>query len=408
MTATTTFSRRTVMAGAAATFAAPGIVRAQGQTLKVGSLLPRSGFFAQAGQSMHRGVLAAPELLKELGYKVEIVHIDTESNADVARTQAERAINDGCHVLTGAFDSGHTLAIAQVTEQRQIPFVVNVAAAPQITEQGYKYLVRNFQTGGQLVTNGLRLIKDVMDAKGIKFEKAVFLHANDTFGTAQRGAMDAIWPRVNLPIELVEKIAYDPRAQDLSVEVTKIRSLNPDLVMCVTRASDAIKMVRDMVRQRFQPKAIISPGSPGFYDEEFYQALGPLADFVMFGLPWANPKSNMTQAFEKSFAKANPNNRFAVDSFNAGFAFEGMLIAADAFKRAGTTNGPALMEAVRATNLPEHIMIGGPITFDAKGQNPNIGSALVQNLKRVPTVVLPKDVAVAEPVLPLPAWQGRS
>jgi len=116
----------------------------------------------------------------------------------------------------------------------------------------------------------------------------------------------------------------------------------------------------------------------------------------------------MTQAFEKAFAKANPNNRFAVDSFNAGFAFEGLLIAADAFKRAGTTNGPQLMEAVRATSLAEHIMIGGPITFDAKGQNPNIGSALVQNLKRVPTVVLPKDVAVAEPVLPLPAWQGRS
>lgn len=401
-------SRRAMMAGAAATLAAPAIVRAQAQTLKIGSLLPRSGFFAQAGQSMHRGVLASPEVLNQLGYKVEIVHIDTESNADVARTQAERAINEGCHLLTGAFDSGHTLAIAQVAEQRQVPLVVNVAAAPQITEQGYKYLVRNFQTGGQLVTNGLRLIKDVMDAKNIKFEKAVFLHANDTFGTAQRGAMDAIWPRVNLPIDLVEKIAYDPRAQDLSVEVTKMRTLNPDLVMCVTRASDAIKMVRDMVRQRFQPKAIISPGSPGFYDEEFYQALGPLADYVMFGLPWANPKANLTAALEKSFAKVNPSNRFAVDSFNAGFAFEGMLIAADAFKRAGTTNGAQLMEAVRATNIAEHVMIGGPIQFDAKGQNPNIGAALIQNLKRVPTVVLPKDVAVAEPVLPLPAWQGRS
>ena len=90
MTRTTTVTRRTVVAGAAATLAAPAIVRAQAQTLKIGSLLPRSGFFAQAGQSMHRGVLAAPELLAQLGYKVEIVHIDTESNADVARTQAER------------------------------------------------------------------------------------------------------------------------------------------------------------------------------------------------------------------------------------------------------------------------------------------------------------------------------
>lgn len=401
-------SRRAALAGAAATLAAPAIVRAQAQTLKVGSLLPRSGFYAQAGQSMHRGVLAAPEVLNQLGYKVEIVHIDTESNADVARTQAERAINDGCHVLTGAFDSGHTLAIAQVAEQRQVPLVVNIAAAPQITEQGYKYLVRNFQTGGQLMTNGLRLMQQVSEVKNVKFEKAVFLHSNDTFGTAQRAAMDAIWPRLNLPINLVEKIAYDPRAQDLSVEVTKIRTLNPDLVMAVTRASDAIKMVRDMVRQRFQPKAIISPGSPGFYDEEFYQALGPLADFVMFGVPWANPKSNLTQAFEKSFAKANPNNRFAVDCFNAGFAFEGLLIAADAFKRAGTTEGAKLMEAIRATNIAEHVMIGGPIQFDAKGQNPNIASALVQNLKRLPTVVLPKEVAVSEPVLPLPAWQGRS
>ena len=33
--------------------------------------------------------------------------------------------------------------------------------------------------------------------------------------------------------------------------------------MVVTRSADAIKLVRDMVRQRFEPKAIISPGSPG-------------------------------------------------------------------------------------------------------------------------------------------------
>ena len=50
MTEKTRFTRRTVMAGAAAaTLVAPAVVRAQAQTLKIGSLLPRSGFFAQAG-----------------------------------------------------------------------------------------------------------------------------------------------------------------------------------------------------------------------------------------------------------------------------------------------------------------------------------------------------------------------
>jgi branched-chain amino acid transport system substrate-binding protein len=399
--------RHFVAAAAASTICAPAIVRAQASALKVGVMLPRSGFFAQAGQSCHRGALAAPKVLADLGYKVELVHIDTESSADIARTQAERAINDGVNCLVGAFDSGHTLAIAQVAEQRQVPLICNIAAAPQITEQGYKYLVRNFQTGGALVTNGLRLIKTISDATKVEFKSAVFLHANDTFGTAQRQAMDAIFPKQNMPFPLTESIAYDPKAQDLSVEVTKLRSLNPDLVMVVSRAGDAIKLVRDMVRQRFEPKAIISPGSPGLYDEEFYQALGPLADFLMFNLPWVNPKSDMTQALEASFKQANPNNRFAVDCFNAGFTFEAILVAADAFKRAGSTAGPALMEAVRQTRIEKHVMIGGPIQFDEKGNNPNIGSAAVQNRGRTPVVVLPSEVATEAPVLPMPSWQGR-
>jgi branched-chain amino acid transport system substrate-binding protein len=347
-------------------------------------------------------------VLADLGYKVELVHIDTESNVDLARTQAEKAINEGAGCLIGAFDSGQTLAIAQVAEQRQVPCVVNVAAAPQITEQGYKYLVRNFPTGGMLVTNGLRLINAVSNAAKVQFENAVFLHANDTFGTAQRAAMDAIFPKQNVPFKLLDSIAYDPRAQDLSVEVTKLRSLNPDLVMVVTRAGDAIKLVRDMVRQRFEPKAIISPGSPGLYDEEFFQTLGPLSDFFIYNLPWANPKSQMTQALEASFKQANPAHRFAVDCFNAGFTFEALLIAADAFKRAGTAEGPTLMKAVKETKLDQHVIIGGPIAFDEKGQNQNIGSAVVQNLKRTPAVVLPADVAAASPVLPMPSWQGRS
>jgi branched-chain amino acid transport system substrate-binding protein len=37
----------------------------------------------------------------------------------VARTQAEKAIEGGAHVLVGAFDSGQSVAIAQVAEQKR-------------------------------------------------------------------------------------------------------------------------------------------------------------------------------------------------------------------------------------------------------------------------------------------------
>ncbi len=409
----TRVTRRTAAAGLGAAgllaAAAPfNIVRAQAEALKIAVILPRSGYLAPAGQSCHRGALIAPKVLADYGHQVELVHIDNESNPDVSRNQSERVINDGVHCIVGSFDSPGALAIAQVCEQRKVPFVVNIAAAPQLTEQGYKYLVRNFPTGGMLVTNGLKLIKDTLAATKVDIKTAAFMHANDTFGMAQRGAMDKLFPTAGLPFTLLESIAYDPKAQDLSIEVTKIRSLNPDLVLVVTRAADAIKMVRDMVRQRFEPKGIISPGSPGLYDEEFYQALGPLADYPLYNLPWANPKSKMTQALEAAFKPANPNFRFAVECFNVGFTFEALLIAADAFKRAGSTNGDELAKALRTTNIVEHVMIGPPIKFDEKGQNVGIPSAVMQNRGRTPTVVLPAEVATMAPVLPMPGWQGRT
>ncbi len=404
-------SRRRVLKGAAAAaslLAAPGLVRAQAKSLKIAVLLPRSGYLAQAGQSCHRGALVAPKVLADFGYNVELMHIDTESNPDLARTAAERAINEGAQAIVGNFESGGTLAIGQVCEQRQVPLVVNIAAAPQITDQGYRFLVRNFPTGGMLVNNGLRLIRDVIDATRISPKTAVFLHANDTFGAAQRKAMDALFPKAGMPFKLAESIAYDPKAQDLSVEVTKIRSIRPDLVLVVTRAADAIKLVRDMVRQRFEPMGIISPGSPGLYDEEFYQALGPLSDFPIYNLPWANPKAQSTQALEAAFKPAHPKFRFPVECFNVGFTYEALLVAADGFKRAGTASGPELMKAIRETNLAEHPMIGPPIRFDEKGQNVGIPSAVVQNRGRTPTVVLPREAATAEPVLPMPPWQKRT
>jgi branched-chain amino acid transport system substrate-binding protein len=404
-------SRRHLLGGAAAAtaiLAAPAIVRAQAKALKIAVLLPRSGYLAAAGQACYRGVEIAPKVLSDYGYAVELMNIDFESNVDIARTQTERAIAEGAQCVVGAFESGATLAMAQVCEQRQVPLVINIAAAPQITAQGYKYLVRNFQTGPQLVTSGLRLIKDVMAATKVEFKTAVFMHANDTFGTAQRGAMDKLFPAAQMPFKLVESIAYDPKAQDLAVEVTKIRAINPDLLLVVTRSADAIKLIRDMVRQRFEPKAIISPGSPGLYDEEFYKALGPLSDYAIYNLPWADPKKKMTTTLAAAFKAAHTDHRFEVDCFNVGFTFEALLIAADGFKRAGTATGPELMTAIRATDIPEHVMTGGPIKFDDKGQNNNIRSAVVQNRNQTPTVVLPESAATMKPVLPMPPWQRRT
>jgi branched-chain amino acid transport system substrate-binding protein len=136
--------------------------------LKVALLLPTSGGQALIGQACKRGADVANEVLADMkiAAKLEIVNYDTESKPDVARTQAEKAIEAGANVLVGAFDSGQTIAIAQVAEQRGVPMIVNIAAAPPITESGYKFIVRNFPTAPMLISGAFQLHKDIFKASG--------------------------------------------------------------------------------------------------------------------------------------------------------------------------------------------------------------------------------------------------
>lgn len=394
----------------AGTLAAPAFVRAQSKKLKVGVLLPRSGVQAFIGQSCQLGADVAPALIRDMyGVELELMNADTETNVEVARSRAEKLINEGAQLLVGPFDSGAAAAIAQVAEQRKIPFIVNIAAAPQITEQGYKYTVRNFPTAVDLLRNGLGLMRDLFQATSTAPRSAVFMHVNDTFGVSMAKGVSAILPKLDfLPFKVVDTISYDPAARDLSVEVAKAKATNADFIMLVSRLNDAILLTRELVKQRWSPQAIISPGSPGMYEAQFYKGLGnKYSDYAISNVPWYNPNAALTKRVEAAFARQFPKEKLMFHALNVGFTFEAMMIAADAFKRAGTADGMALAEAVRKTDIAERMMVGGPIRFDAKGQNTQIASACIQNRNGQPTVVLPKDAAQMAPVFPAPAWQAR-
>ncbi|HUJ86823.1 MAG TPA: ABC transporter substrate-binding protein [Burkholderiales bacterium] len=401
------FNRNVVVAGAAAALSPFGIARAAGK-LKVGVLLPRSSYEALIGQSCQLGADLAPGVLKAmLGVDIEIMSADTESNVNTARTRAERLIEEGAHVLVGAFDSGQTAAIAQVAEQRGVPLVINIAAAPQITEQGYKFVFRNFPTAGELVKNGLSLIGDLFQATHTVARSAVYMHVNDTFGQAMTHGINALLPRLTqLPFKIVETVAYDPAAKDLSVEVSKAKAANADFLLLVCRLNDSIVLRREMVKQRWHPMGVIDPGSPGIYEEQFAKSLGKYADYIIDNPPWYNPKGALTGVVEEAFRKRNPGEKFVYHGLNVGYTFEAIMIAADAFKRAGSTDPKALADAIRATDIDKRVMLGGPIKFNPKGQVDGNLSACVQILDGTPKVVLPEYAAEAKPVFPWPEYKG--
>ncbi|MCK9914796.1 ABC transporter substrate-binding protein [Microbacteriaceae bacterium K1510] len=402
--------RRTFAAGLGAAGLVAGtapfnIVRAQGGPLKVGVLLPRSGYQAGIGQDCQRGVDIAAGILKDLGLPdLQIINADTETNVDVARSRAEKLIGEGAQILVGAFDSGQSSAIAQVAEQKGVPFVINIAAAPPITEQGYKFVFRNFPTAPMILRDAFVDQKEIFAAVGAAPKTAVFMHVNDTFGTAMAGGINAVMAKADMPYKIVQTIAYDPAARDLSVEVSKAKATGAEIVLMVSRLNDAILLTREMVKQRWTPTAIMSMG-PGWYEDQYLKTLGKLSDGPLSFAPWYDPNKKLSKQLEaalaKSFAGVNLNT-------NHVYTFEALLIAADAYKRAGSTDPKALAEAVRTTNITDNASIGPGISFDEKGQNAKIIGGGIQNRGGKLLTVAPKAAANGQVEWPLKPYDKRA
>ncbi|MEO8908147.1 MAG: hypothetical protein ABI310_08730, partial [Microbacteriaceae bacterium] len=132
------------------------------------------------------------------------------------------------------------------------------------------------------------------------------------------------------------------------------------------------------------------------------------SDYCISNVPWYNPNAALSKRVDAAFTKQFPKEKLMFHALNVGFTFEAMMVAADAFKRAGSTDGTALADAIRKTDIAERMMVGGPISFDEKGQNTRIASACIQNRNGQPVVVLPKEAAQMAPVYPVPDWKART
>jgi branched-chain amino acid transport system substrate-binding protein len=402
-------TRRSFAAGAGAAGLLAGsapfsIVRAQDGPLKVGVLLPRSGAQAGIGQDCQRGVEIAPAIFKQIGMpELAIMNADTETNVEVARARAEKLISDGAQILVGAFDSGQSAAIAQVAEQKGIPFVINIAAAPAITEQGYKFVFRNFPTAPMILNDAFANQKEIFQTTGSAPKSVVFMHVNDTFGTAMARDLPGLLPKFDMPYRVVEAIAYDLTARDLSVEVAKAKATGAEALLMVSRLNDAMLITRELAKQRWTPMAILSMG-PGWYEDQYLTTLGKLADGPLSFVPWYDPSKKLAKQLEDAFAKAYPGKNL---NTNQVYTFEALLVAADAYKRARSTDPKALTDAIRTTNITDNVSTGPGIQFDAKGQNDKLKNSAIQNRAGKLVTVAPKTAANAQVDWPLKPYDKR-
>ncbi len=384
----------------------PTIIRSEPKDIIVGAIHPVTGPAADIGTACRRAAeLAVADIngrggIRSLGgAKLKLLLGDNAFKEEQGRMEAERIIKEGAVILTGPFSSGVGMAIATLCEQRNIPFVMDVAAADEITRKGFKYTFRVFPTTTKFAESMLFYMSKIMKEKNINKIKGVVTNTGDLFGRVQGATFIKVVKEKKFPIEILGHIEFPLGIQDLSAEVSKIKVLKPDVLFPVARPGDAKLMMTELYKQRVELQAIISPGSPGWYEPEFIRDMKAIADYVMDNVPWYNPLGKTYKEVNTKYSKLYPGKY--IDT-NSGYAYLAVLVIADALDRAKSTKADDIVPALKKTYLKQDLMVGLAVAFDERGDNMNADTAMIQIIGQSLKVVLPDKAAEAKYVYPMP------
>ena len=131
------------------------------------------------------------------------------------------------------------------------------------------------------------------------------------------------------------------------VEIAKAKAANAEALLLVSRLNGAMLLTRELVKQRWTPMGVLSMG-PGWYEDQYLKTMGKHGDGPISFVPWYDPNKPLSKQLEAALAKAHPDINL---NTNHVYTFEALLIAADAYKRAGSADPKALADAIRATNI---------------------------------------------------------
>jgi branched-chain amino acid transport system substrate-binding protein len=406
----TVLTRRTFLratAGAAA-LGFPAVLRAQARELKIGHVHPTTGPLAFDGSLVVNGlVLAVEEInaaggIKSMGgAKLTLVGADSQGKVEVGMAEAEKLIRDGVVALMGPYQSPVAYNVSQVAEKERTPFVITVAVADNITERGFEYTFRVQPNAKAMATRSLDHIAELAKSSGVAIKTLGVMHEDSLFGTSIAAHIER--HAKTLGMEVAVKVGYNFRTPDLTTEVTKIKVAKPDLVTVSGYFPDALVVARTATEHRLETRAVMGISNGGFSNPKFLADQPQLADLIIDGNYWHNPRSErakrVLEAYQKRFNA--PMSSHSVQSYSAA------MVLRDALERAGSPDRAKVREALAKTSLTDHILPQGPIQFDKTGENANAQPALLQNQGGKTVVVGPAQFAEAKAVFPVPRW-GRA
>lgn len=346
-------------AGAIALLAA-GPLRAE-DAINIGIVTATSGPLAAAGRFQMNGfTLAADRINAEGGIQVGGKRVpvvlevyDTHCSPAEGATATERlATVDKVAAVLGELCSPVVSAEAPVAQDNQVPLVVTVPTAENLTGQGNEWVFRVNADNTQLNQSLSRFIAEHA------LSPLAFIAWNNDAGRGGVRSMQALLP----PAVTIGYTGYFNVGEvDFSAHVSNIRRSGAKAVMLFMDeepGSLAIRQIRDAGLE-VQLIGTLAMGSARFLNRLDAKYLDGMVQYNAFPPNAPIPRvHDFDQAYRARFKEES--HGFAAQSY------DGLMVVADAIRRAGTASDTEkIRRALTETQLDGVI---GHIQFDAKGQ----------------------------------------
>ncbi|WP_460451507.1 ABC transporter substrate-binding protein [Alsobacter sp. SYSU BS001988] len=218
---------------------------AQNAPIKLIAVGELSGAGATVGTNFKNGAdLAIAEINAKggvLGRKIEITHLDTQSNPGNARAQVQKALDENPYALLGPGYSGSVKVTAPLVQQAGIAQVMGGEAA-ELTQAGIDTLFRT--SFGQ--QSSMPKIAKYM-AEDMKAKTAAVMWVNNDFG---KGGRDMVTKEFAARgVKVVADISTEAGQADFAADAVKVKNANPDVVFIYLNEEESARALKELRRQ---------------------------------------------------------------------------------------------------------------------------------------------------------------
>ncbi len=352
-------------------FAALAVPAAAEEPIKLGALYNLTGGMSSIDAPALNGAKLKAKLINEaggvLGRPIEIVAIDTKTDQKAAATGAKKALSEDVVAGLGYGDTTFVMAAAPLFQSKGVPFVTSGATHPMLPQWvGDHMFMVPFGDDDQSFA-----IADYSFNKLGAKQVVVWTDNSMDFTKALSKFYKQRIEELGGTVVLEDFFMMGDK--DFSAQIARLKNADPkpDAVFISAIPNEAGLTVKQ-IREAGLTLPIVS--GDGFDTELVTTVPGPqLANDVYFSTHTYREDTrpevlDFVAAYEKEYGRP-PENAFAALGFDA------VGLIADAIARAGSTDGPALRDALAATRGFKAVT--GEITYSRPSGVPMKGVSII-------------------------------